>query len=57
MRVTRKTRKLMADIKKMCNNRDKCARCPFHDKELHCRLRLPFNWLIDDLEEYKNENP
>ena len=25
MRVTRKTRKLMADIKKMCNNRDKCV--------------------------------
>ena len=54
MRVTRKARKLLADIKKMCNDRD-CGRCTFYDKELKCRLGLPFAWMIDDWKEYKDE--
>lgn len=56
MRVTRKTRKLLADIKKMCNERDDCTRCPLWDKALGCRFDVPASWMIDDWEEYKNEN-
>ena len=56
MRVTCKTRKLLADIKKMCAGRRSCERCPLWDKDLHCRLDGPCAWCIDDWEEYKNEN-
>lgn len=56
MRVTSKTRKLLADIKKMCAGRKTCERCPLWDKDLHCRLDGPCAWCIDDWEEYKNEN-
>lgn len=53
MRVTRKTRKLLADIKKMCWGREDCKGCPFWDKVLECRLCNPCRWCIDDWEEYK----
>lgn len=53
MRVTSKTRKLLADIKKMCLGRADCKSCPFWDNVLECRLCNPWNWCIDDLEEYK----
>lgn len=56
MRVTRKTRKLLADIKKMCTGRVVCLqRCPFWDKDLGCRLNHPHCWCIDDWKEYKEE--
>lgn len=55
MRVTRKTRKLLADIKKMCLGRADCKSCPFWDNVLECRLCNPWNWCIDDWEEYKND--
>lgn len=55
MRVTNKTRKLLADIKKMCINREVCKTCPFWDKVLQCRLHYPYGWRIDDWKEYKEE--
>lgn len=54
MRVTSKTRKLLADIKKMCADK-RCAVCPFWDNVLECRLNLPYCWSIDDWEEYKDD--
>lgn len=56
MRVTSKTRKLLADIKKMCFEKEDCTKCPFWDKLLECRFYAPSSWLIDDWEEYKDEN-
>lgn len=54
MKVTSKTRKLLADVKKKCKAR-RCVGCPFWDNMLECRLNYPYRWSIDDWEEYKNE--
>lgn len=55
MRVTHKTRKLLADIQKMCIDRGMCKTCPFWDKLLDCRLNYPYGWTIADWDEYKEE--
>lgn len=55
MRVTRKTRKLLSGIKKMCEGKTLCDGCPFWDNVLDCRLYMPYSWAIDDWEEYKDE--
>lgn len=53
MRVTTKTRKLLADVKKMCMGRGLCNHCPFWDDDLQCRIGYPVQWYIDDWTEYK----
>ena len=56
MRVTSKTRKRLADIRKMCIGRVRCDDCPFWDNELKCRLIYhPYEWLIEDWKECKEE--